>query len=84
MHSLSIRNIDDETYKLIKQESEKNGVSINKLIVRLLKKTFNKKEQGSKKYHDLDKYFGSWTEEEYKIFSKNIEVTEIIDEELWK
>ncbi len=47
MHSLSIRNIDDETYKLIKQESEKNGVSINKLIVRLLKKTFNKKEQGS-------------------------------------
>ena len=65
MPAINIRNIRDAVYHKIKQESKKSGLSMNKVINHALEDTFLKSGKESK-YHDLDDFFGSWSEEEYK------------------
>jgi hypothetical protein len=35
-------------------------------------------------YHDLNKFFGTWSPEEAKIFANNLSDFEKIDGDLWK
>ena len=81
MHTLNIRNLDDALYNKIKKESEKKRVSINKLLLNVLKKNFFKTEPG---YHDLDQFFGTWSEEEHQNISEALKDSRQIDKELWK
>ena len=82
MHTFNIRNIDDSIYDAIKSESRQKGISINKLILNILKKIFSKTKQAE--FHDLDRFFGIWTEEEYNNVTKAIAESRKIDEELWQ
>jgi hypothetical protein len=83
MYTINIRNIDDSIYEKIKHESKINGLSINKLLLQILDKFFrkNKKEV---ELHDLDDFFGTWTEEEYRLINEGSEQARKIDEELWR
>jgi hypothetical protein len=85
MKTLTIRGIDPELANKIKERSGKNGESINKLILRVLKSAL---VIGENKvfptYHDLDHLSGTWTEEDEKEFYKNIQGLEKIDKELWE
>ncbi len=83
MYTINIRNIDDSIYEKIKHESKISGLSINKLLLQILDKFFrkNKKEV---ELHDLDDFFGTWTEEEYGLINEGSEQARQIDEELWR
>jgi hypothetical protein len=85
MKTLTIRGIDTELAKKIKERSRKSGESINKIILRLLKSTFGLNENRVfPTYHDLDNLAGTWTKEDEKEFYKNIQGLEKIDKELWE
>jgi predicted CopG family antitoxin len=81
MHAINIRNIDDSIYKKLKSESKKKGISINKLLLQMLDNFLLKKRV---EHHDLDDFFGTWTEEEYELIKQGSEEARKIDEELWK
>ena len=83
MHTLSIRNIDDSIYEKIKHESKIKGLSVNKLLLQILNNFFHK-EKKETQLHDLDDFFGTWTEEEYRLIDEGSIQARKIDEELWK
>ncbi|MBN2533165.1 MAG: hypothetical protein JXB88_09755 [Spirochaetales bacterium] len=82
MHVLNIRNIEDSTFNSIKKESKKKGISINKLILDVLNKVFNTKIQTE--HHDLDDFFGTWSDEDYNIIMETSRGMRNINDELWK
>ena len=82
MATINVRNIEDLTYRKIKDESKKKGVSINKLLLNILNKYFKKDKVIE--FHDLDEFFGSWSDKEYKEISDALKETRRIDRELWK
>ena len=81
MHILNIRGINDTLYNKIKKESKSKGLSINKFVVNILSGFFNKKK--NVEYHDLDDFFGTWTEEEYNQIIQAAKESRTIDEEVW-
>lgn len=85
MASVTIRGIDDITAKRLKDLAKKEGLSINALILKILRQALGvEKKKKAIIYTDLDELAGTWTEEEYQAFLKNIEPFEQIDEEMWK
>ena len=83
--NIHIRGIDKQLMMHLKREAAKNDVSMNALILSLLKKSFGlSKERYQPTYHDLDKLAGTWSEKEAEEFLKNISDFKQIDEDLWK
>lgn len=82
MHTVNIRNINDSIYEKLKHEAKKSGLSINKFLLQILGKFFDKENEVE--YHDLDDFFGTWTEEEYHLVKEGAAQARKIDEELWK
>jgi hypothetical protein len=58
-------------------------LSINKFLLEILDKFF-RKTQKEVELHDLDDFFGTWTEEEYRLIKQGCERARKIDEEIWK
>lgn len=84
MKTISIRNLDDGIYKIIKSAARERGTSINKLIISGLEKIFRPERGKIPEYHDMDDLFGTWTEEEFNEFSEALNAQRGLDGELWK
>ena len=87
MKQITIRGIPNEVEKIIKEEAEKKGSSLNKAFLSLLEKVTGVEAKEKKKktlYHDLDHLSGVWTKAEGAAFRKNLEFQRKIDEEIWK
>ena len=84
MKTISIRNLDDRIYKIIKSAAKERGTSINKLIISGLEKIFRPERGKIPEYHDLDDLFGAWTEVEFSEFSEVLSAQRRVDGELWK
>ncbi|MCK4761139.1 MAG: hypothetical protein KAW12_03000 [Candidatus Aminicenantes bacterium] len=83
MHTVNIRNIDDSIYKAIEHESQKKGLSINKLLQQVLDKVFSENKK-KVEFNDLDDFFGTWSEEEYRLIKEGTSQARKIDKEIWK
>lgn len=86
MANISLRGIDDETASRLKEEAKRQRVSVNALILNLIKHGV---EAGSRMrrrrvYHDLDALAGTWTAKEASEFLKAIADFEQIEPELWR
>lgn len=83
MHTINIRNVDDSIYEKIKHESKIKGLSVNKLLLQILDIFFHKNKK-KVELHDLDDFFGTWSEEEYRLIKEGSEQARKIDEEIWE
>lgn len=88
MANISLRGIDEETASRLKEEAKRRRVSVNALILNLIKHGV---EVGSRTrrrrrrvYHDLDALAGTWTAKEASEFLKAIADFEQVDPELWR
>ena len=81
MKAMSVRYIDENTFKKVKKAASETGLSVNKFVLKLLENAVNK---DSERFHDLDEFFGSWENEEFKLVSKDTKSQRKIDKELWK
>lgn len=62
MAAITLRNLPAEIDAAIRQRAEKDGVSLNQAVIRLLSETI--KPPKNKTYHDLDHLFGILSKEE--------------------
>ncbi|HHT9121836.1 MAG TPA: FitA-like ribbon-helix-helix domain-containing protein [Candidatus Wunengus sp. YC63] len=85
MATMTIRGIDDEVAKLLKDRAKSEEISINGLVLKMVKESLGiEKKKRMKIYRDLDHLAGTWSEKELKEFQKHVEDMEKIDEEIWK
>ncbi len=84
MNTLTIRGIDPELSDKIKEKSKKSGMSINKIMLKILKSSFGlEKGKTFPVYHDLDDLAGTWTDKDAEEFNKNTQELREIDKGLW-
>lgn len=82
MKAYTIRQIDDETYTRLKQQSAKAGLSLNKFILNCLEKITGHSTE--KEYHDLDEFIGTLSPRDSKAIDETVTQARKIDRDLWK
>lgn len=83
MSTLTLRGCDEELTRALKLASEREGRSVNKVILETLNTAllgFGRKER---RHHDLDRLAGTWTGEDAAAFEKAVAGFETPDGELW-
>jgi len=87
VRQLTVRGFDDELSSAIQGLAQREGISLNKAALRLLRKgagladgTEGRQKIGS----SLDHLIGTWTQEQADEFDAALQEFEKIDEEMWK
>jgi len=85
VNAITVRNLPPEVARAVKEKARKERLSLNKAILRLLEEAAGV-GKGKRKvvYHDLDRFFGTWTREEADAFDEAMREHRQIDPEMWK
>ena len=85
MKSFPLRGLDEELDATLKKVSKKKSLSINQLILNILRKKLglSKKKTHTQEYDDLNFLFGTWSEAEFAEFEATQVEFNKIDDELW-
>lgn len=84
---LTIRSVDPELQHILKTEAKRRGLSVNRYVLMLLREAAglgSGNPEPEREFHDLDHFIGTWTQQEYEEFEKELAVQRSIDEELWQ
>jgi len=90
MRQLTIRGLDGELERRIRAVARREGISLNKAVVRLLRRSAGLEEglapadAGMAVGDALDAFFGTWSSEEAIAFEKATADLERIDPEIWR
>ena len=87
MRQLTVRGFDDELSAAIQGLAQREGISLNKAALRLLRKGAGLADgsEGRRKIgSSLDHLIGTWTQAEADEFDAALQEFEKIDEEMWK
>lgn len=87
MKQLSLRGFDPELEARIRELAEKEGISLNRATMRLLRFGAGLEDNGKRGTtvgDSLDHLIGKWSAEEEKEFLRSIEPLEQIDRSFWK
>jgi plasmid stability protein len=85
MATMTLRGIDERIAAALKEKARKEGVSVNALMLKVLKESLGieKKKRGVV-YDDLDHLAGTWNKKDASEFERAIAVFEKVDEDMWK
>ena len=85
MGAITIRGIDNEIAKALKERAKKEGASINSIVLRIVKEALGlEKKKRTIIYTDLDHLAGTWDKKDYAEFQRKIADFETIDKNIWK
>ena len=85
MGVITIRGIDNEIAKILKEKAKKEGISVNTILLKTIRNALGlEKKKRTIVYDDLDYLAGTWNEKDYLEFKKKIADFEAIDEKMWK
>ncbi len=87
MKQLSLRGFDAELEKRIREIARQEGISLNRAVLRLLRKGAGLGKAGKPSDvvgDSLDHLIGKWSLEESREFLKSIGPLEQIDRSFWK
>ena len=87
MKQLTVRGFDDELSDAIRSLARREGISLNKAALRLLRKgagLADGSEGRAKVGSSLDHLFGSWTQAQADEVDAALKEFDKIDEEMWK
>jgi len=85
MATMSIRGLDDKALSRLKRQAEREGSSLNSLVVRLLQDTGAPIQSNAlRKFDDLDHLAGTWSADEASEFERNTSPFAEVDASLWK
>jgi hypothetical protein len=87
MNQLSLRGFDKELERKLKELARREGVSLNKAALMLLKKGAGLTEPAASRTAiggALDRFIGRWSEADEKRLIESIASCEVVDETLWK
>ena len=83
MQYLSVRNVPPELAAALKKEKARQGKSLNRTIIDLLRQSLGVGRM-ARRSNGLARLAGSWSDEDLRRFEDAVAATEEIDEELWK
>ena len=83
MKHLTVRNVPPPIAKALEKERRRRGKSLNKTVIELLGQGLDVDLPRGRK-NGLRRLAGTWSEAELKRFTKAIESTEAIDEDIWR
>jgi len=84
MTQITVRGLSSEMERALRERSRREGVSLNKAALALLREGLGLGERKRKKQRDLSSIVGEWDEQQAEEFDEHVEVFESIDEELWR
>lgn len=85
MKAVTLRNLPASLDRTIRQRAKKTGVSVNKVVIRLLQDHLGESApQPVRRYHDLDGLAGAWSKQEAEAFEEALAKQRAIDPEMWK
>ena len=86
MNQLTIRGFDDELANRIRQLASREGISLNRAVLRLLREGvgLEDRKRGDTVGSSLDHLIGTWTCEEAAEMDRALEDLSHIDEALWR
>jgi len=87
MSSITLHNLEDSLYTLLKQKARKEGKSLNRTIQELLTESVGLRGKAGKSGRKKDVYAelcGSMSPEELKKMEEAEEEFEVIEEKDWK
>lgn len=86
MGNMSIRGVDERTLAKLKRQAQREGVSVNTLVVSLLRGESGqaKRRPLLRKYDDLDALAGTWTAKQVEEFERVTAPFAEVDAELWR
>ena len=87
MNQLTIRGFDEELDKRIRELARKEGISLNRAALRLMRRGAGLGESARDQYvvgSTLDDLIGTWSDEDAREFMEAVDIFEQIDESMWK
>jgi plasmid stability protein len=82
MTAITLRNIPLKLQEAIRQRAGKDGLSLNKTVLRMLEEAASQRA-GRELHHDLDHLAGTWSAEEAAAFEAALAEQRRIDPGLW-
>lgn len=85
MKTITVRGLNDTLTEKLKRVAKQEGKSVNQLILDTLKERMGlkKRKKFTLVHHDLDHFFGSWSEGDFRRIQGKIDSERKVDEELW-
>jgi len=83
MKQITIRNVSPKLGKALKSEQQRRGSSLNQTVIDILESSLGINSNGPFD-NGLNKFAGTWDEEEFKEFEQNTRKFEMIDKEIWE
>ncbi len=85
MTILSVRNLDAEALRRLKNSAMEEGASVNSLVVRLIETATGVRPEApaNRVYHELDALAGTWSEDDAEAFARAVAVLDQPDQALW-
>lgn len=83
MPILTVRGVDEEMAKALKRVADEEGLSVNSLVIKIIRQSLGFEKHKGRRYSDIDHLAGTWSEEEYSEFESNTASFESIDRKLW-
>ena len=85
MNTLTIRGVGDRALDQLRKQAKSRHSSMNKFVVEALQKVAMPGEFGKvHEWHDLDGFFGSWSEAECNQIMERCSSCRKIDSEVWR
>jgi hypothetical protein len=86
MNAISIRGLDDATLLRIKEQAQREGVSMNSLVLRLLETGAGTRPArgAAPVYDELNALAGTWTSAETSAFVRLTAAFNEVDPSLWR
>jgi plasmid stability protein len=85
MKTITIRGIDPQLDKALRQKAIKENESTNKTVLKILRKSLGlDRKTIFKKYSDLDHLAGTWDKTDAQEFEENTQMFNKIDPEIWE
>lgn len=86
MATMSIRGLDDKVLSRLKRQAQREGASVNSLVLRILHDEGATRPSASRLQprRDLSALAGTWTAREAREFERATAPFREVDPELWK
>lgn len=87
MKRLTVRGVSDDLHRALKQEAERRGTSMNRVVLAVLKEAMGVSNDNGRHQHmfdDLDRLAGAWSRKEAEIFEESLNQQRAIDETMWQ
>ena len=84
---LSLRGFDKHLEQHLRDLAKREGISLNKAALKLMKKGAGLSDEPASSTaigNALDRFIGSWSEDEERDVLEGIAMFETVDESLWK